>query len=93
MHVTPVTLEGKFVRLEPLSRSHHADLCEVGLDRELWRVTMTLIRNPDEMKKYIEAALKEQSDGKSLPFAIVEKLPEKRSAAHATEISKPTIAE
>lgn len=72
MNVHPVTLIGNCVRLEPLSYSHHADLCEVGLDEELWRVTMTLIRTPEEMKKYIDTALREQAEGKSLPFAIVD---------------------
>jgi hypothetical protein len=37
MSVQPVTLEGRDVRLEPLSLAHHADLCEAGLDEELWR--------------------------------------------------------
>ena len=73
MNVQPVTLEGTHVQLEPLSLGHHADLCEVGLDQELWRVTMTLIRTPDEMKNYIGTAMQEQSEGRSLPFAIVER--------------------
>ena len=72
MNVYPVTLKGNYVRLEPLSYSHHADLCEVGLDQELWKATMTLIRTPEEMKKYIDTALREQADGKSVPFAIVD---------------------
>ncbi len=72
MNVHPVTLNGNYVRLEPLSYSHHADLCEVGLDEELWKVTMTLIRTPEEMKKYIDTAIREQAEGKSLPFAIVD---------------------
>src|SRR5438874_1170895 len=37
MIVEPVTLEGKHVRLEPLSLAHHAALCEAGLDEDLWR--------------------------------------------------------
>ena len=72
MNLHPVTLKGRYIRLEPLSSAHHADLCEVGLDEELWRVTMTLIRTPEEMKKYIETAIREQVEGKSLPFAIVD---------------------
>jgi RimJ/RimL family protein N-acetyltransferase len=72
MNVHPVTLKGNYVRLEPLSYSHHADLCKVGLDKELWKVTMTLIRTPEEMKKYIGTAIREQAEGKSLPFAIVD---------------------
>ena len=72
MNVLPVTLNGRHVRLEPLSHSHFADLCLVGLNEELWRITMTLIHTPDEMKKYIDTAIQEQAEGKSLPFAIVE---------------------
>ncbi len=72
MNVHPVTLNGSYVRLEPLSYSHHADLCEVGLDEELWKVTMTLIRTPEEMKKYIDTAIREQAEGTSLPFAIID---------------------
>ncbi len=72
MNVHPVILKGNYVRLEPLSYSHHADLCEVGLDEELWKFTTTLIRTPEEMKKYIDTVLREQAEGKSLPFAIVD---------------------
>jgi hypothetical protein len=72
MNVHPVTLEGNHVRLEPLSYSHHTDLCEVGLDEELLRASMTPMRTPEEMKKYIDAAVREQAEGKSLPFAIVD---------------------
>ena len=73
MDIHPITLEGRGVRLEPLTQAHHAQLCEVGLDDELWRLTTTIIRTPEDMKKYIDAAAKDFSDGKALPFAIIEK--------------------
>jgi len=73
MNMYPVILEGKRVRLEPLTQAHHAQLCEVGLDEELWKLTTTIIRTPEDMKKYIDAAVKDFSDGKALPFAIIEK--------------------
>ncbi len=73
MNIRPISLEGAHVKLEPLSLTHHQQLCEVGLDPELWTITMTLIRTPDEMKQYIETVLKEQTEGRSLPFAIIEK--------------------
>jgi len=73
MNVQPISLEGAHVKLEPLSYAHHQQLCEVGLDPELWKITMTLIRTPEEMKNYIETALKEQQEVRSLPFAIIEK--------------------
>lgn len=71
--IEPVTLEGRHVRLEPLSRAHHADLTTVGLDPELWRWIPTPVRTPEEMNAYIETALQEQERRVSLPFAIIEK--------------------
>src|SRR6266403_829539 len=73
MVVFPLTLEGAYVRLEPLARVHLAGLAEVGLDQELWRWIPTPVRTQEEMAAYIEAALDEQAQGVALPFAIVEK--------------------
>jgi RimJ/RimL family protein N-acetyltransferase len=73
MIVAPVTLEGRHVRLEPLSQAHHADLAAVGLDEQLWRWIPVPVRKPDEMFAYIDTALDEQARGLSLPFALVEK--------------------
>jgi len=73
MMVSPVTLEGRHVRLEPLARAHLAGLSEVALDEELWRWIPTPVRTREEMAAYIETALNEQEQGTSLPFAIVEK--------------------
>ncbi len=69
MDIRPVVLEGRFVRLEPLSLEHHPALCEVGLDPELWRWTLSLVRTPAEMRAYIEAALEAQAQGTALPLA------------------------
>jgi RimJ/RimL family protein N-acetyltransferase len=73
MLIAPLTLEGQHVRLEPLSLAHHGRLCEVGLDPELWRWTTTSISTPEEMRAYLETALKEQEAGVSLPFVTLEK--------------------
>jgi RimJ/RimL family protein N-acetyltransferase len=73
MIVTPGTLEGRHVRLEPLAKTHLARLAEVGLDEELWRWIPTPVRTAEEMAVYIETALKEQERGISFPFALVEK--------------------
>lgn len=73
MDVHPLILEGQHVRLEPLRLEHHARLCEVGLDEELWRWTTTLIRTPLEMRAYMETALEDEAAGVSLPFATIEK--------------------
>jgi RimJ/RimL family protein N-acetyltransferase len=73
MIVAPVTLEGRHVRLEPLSQSHHAGLTAVGLGEELWRWIPTPVRTAEEMAAYIATALEEQARGVSLPFAQIEK--------------------
>ena len=73
MVVSPVMLEGAYLRLEPLTSVHLAGLAEVGLDEELWRWIPTPVRTQEEMAAYIEAALGEQERGESLPFAIADK--------------------
>jgi RimJ/RimL family protein N-acetyltransferase len=73
MRVTPVTLEGRHARLEPLAEAHLAGLAEVGLDEDLWRWIPTAVRTREGMAAYIETALNEQERGMSLPFAILEK--------------------
>src|SRR5437899_10567867 len=72
MILEPMTLEGKCIRLEPLSLAHHAALCEAGLDEDLWRWIAAPVRTPEEMRAYIETALGEQAAGAALPFATIE---------------------
>jgi N-acetyltransferase len=71
MIVEPVTLEGRHVRLEPLTRAHHPALSAAGLDPELWRWIPQPVRTPEEMATYIETALADQARGTALPFATV----------------------
>ncbi|HYL65430.1 MAG TPA: GNAT family protein [Candidatus Methylomirabilis sp.] len=71
--IAPVTLEGRHMRLEPLSHAHHADLVAIGLAEELWRWIPTAVRTPEEMSAYIDAALQDQARGVSLPFAQIER--------------------
>lgn len=69
----PVTLEGRHVRLEPLAEDHVPDLLAVGLDPELWRWSLTPVRNERDLRRYVQDALAERERGVSLPFAIVER--------------------
>jgi RimJ/RimL family protein N-acetyltransferase len=71
--VSPVILEGRHVRLEPLSIDHLDALCEVGLHPDLWRWNPTVIKDSDGMLTYIQAALKWQAEGSALPFVIIER--------------------
>lgn len=72
MEINTFTLEGKFIRLEPLSPEKHlADLCAIGLNAEIWRWSPQQIKTETDLQKYIETALNEQRQGISLPFATV----------------------
>lgn len=73
MRVDPVTLEGNHVRLEPLSLDHLDALCAVGLDPELWKFTTVNVRNRDEMRAYIEEALRLQAASMVIAFATRDK--------------------
>ena len=70
--VRPVTLEGRIVRLEPLSLEHLGALAEVAFDPSLWR--WTLARPTDEagLRAWIEAALANAAAGTDRPFATVD---------------------
>lgn len=74
MRVVPVALEGRYVRLEPLTREHVEALSAVGLDSELWRWIPVPVQTRDEMAAYVETALREQASGTALPFVQVEKI-------------------
>jgi len=73
MVIAPIALEGEHIRMEPLQKNHLAGLAAVGLDPELWRWIPTPVRTIEEMADYIETALREQEQGASLPFALVER--------------------
>ncbi len=70
---TSVTLEGRYVRLEPLTLGHVPALAKVGAGpRESFAFTRIPADEP-ATRAYVEAALREQRDGRALPFATVER--------------------
>lgn len=70
--VSPVTLHGRHVRLEPLQVSHHDDLCEAVRDGQLWNLWYTAIPHPDAMRAEIERRLDLQAQGSMCPFAVID---------------------
>jgi N-acetyltransferase len=74
VEISPVTLEGQHVRLEPLSLAHEEALIKAASDGELWNSTVTIApSSPATMIDYIQAALNGQAQGRELPFVIVRK--------------------
>jgi N-acetyltransferase len=74
MDLIPVILQGKYVRLEPLSLDHLDRLCEIGLEDSIWKWTLVVVRSREEMEKYIKFALSQQHQGVGLPFATLTKV-------------------
>ncbi len=68
----PVTLYGRYIRLEPLSLSHVPDLARVGCDESIWRYMLYgNIRTEADMRAWVEDLLERQRRGSDLPFAVI----------------------
>lgn len=75
MQVEPVTLEGRRVRLEPLSTGlHRQGLVQVMLDPELWRWTLAQIETEADLDRYLATALREQAEERSLPLVTIDRV-------------------
>ncbi|HWN99418.1 MAG TPA: GNAT family protein [Blastocatellia bacterium] len=73
MEVFPVILEGKHVRLDPLSPEHEESLVAAAGDGELWNSTVTIVPSSATITSYIGSALSAQAQGRELPFVITRK--------------------
>lgn len=68
----PTVLEGRGIRLEPLTLDHERALSDAAADGELWKLWFTGVPGPGETRRYVEAALEGQRDGHMLPWVVVE---------------------
>lgn len=55
--VQPVILKDNGVRLEPLALTHETGLREAARDGELWKLRITTVPEPEQVRAYIETAL------------------------------------
>jgi RimJ/RimL family protein N-acetyltransferase len=72
LRVEPVTLEGRIVRLEPLSLDHVAGLAEVALDPAIWRWTIARPASEADLRTWAETAIAAREAGTEMPFATIE---------------------
>lgn len=72
MEVKPVTLQGKHVRLEPLSEEHVAGLAEIGAGQTFWDfMVYGNINTPEDMHSWVLDILGRAEKGTDLPFVAV----------------------
>ena len=71
MEVSPVTLNGKVVRLELLCREHTSGLVAIGLDESIWRFMLYgSMETPGDLATWVEDMLSRQAASTNLPFAV-----------------------
>ena len=66
----PITLNGRYATLEPLSLDHHDALVEAVRDGELWKLWYTTVPSPEGMRAEIERRLALQQAGSMLPWTV-----------------------
>ena len=70
MFIEPITLVGKYARLEPLSEDHLTDLQTASADGELWKLWYTSVPQPVDMAANIAFRLAQQDQGVMMPFVV-----------------------
>ena len=70
--ISPVTLEGHGVRLEPMAPEHARDLAAAASDGRLWELWITSVPAPDAVDAYIGQALDGLRAGHMLPWVVRE---------------------
>ena len=73
MNVQPVILEGRRVRMEPLKKEHDEELAKFAFNEQLWLWTTNLMRDIQDLDRYVDRALDEQRSRVALPFVTVER--------------------
>ena len=68
-----IQIQANLVQLEPLSIEHVESLTKAVKDGELWNLWYTSAPEPENVKSYIENAILEFENDKSLPFVIKRK--------------------
>jgi N-acetyltransferase len=70
IQITPTTLEGHGVRLEPLGTHHERPLVDAASDGRLWELWYTSVPEPEQVPRYVADALDGQRAGHMLPWAV-----------------------
>jgi N-acetyltransferase len=70
--VTPVTLQGDRIRMEPLAEAHLDDLARVAFDDVVWRWTIARPMDEAGLRAWYEAAIANAAGGLEVPLATVD---------------------
>ena len=68
--LTPLVLEGRSVRLEPLALEHADDLARAAAEDRSTCAYTWVPDGPADAERYVQAALEHQAGGRALPWAV-----------------------
>jgi len=72
MEVKPVILQGKSVRLEPMTEEHISGLAEIGVGQTFWDFMLYgNVRTTDDMRNWVLDILSRAEKGTDLPFVAI----------------------
>ena len=72
MNPQPVTLHGKYVRLEPIGPQHAEDLFRVGADETIWRFSSRpAFTSLDDAKQWVVSCMSRNDTEGRVQFAVV----------------------
>lgn len=66
-------LDGKFVRLEPVTEQHLPALEKIAAEEAIWKYMVLAPTTPDKLRGWFEEGQKQQAEGLMLCWAIVSK--------------------
>ena len=69
---TPVVLQGKYVRLEPLSEAHVDGLAEIGVGQDFWDFMLYgRMETENDMRNWVLDIMNRGAKGTDLPFVVI----------------------
>lgn len=72
IEVKPVVLEGKHVRLEPMTEAHIPALAEIGAGKDFWDfMVYGRMENEEDMRGWVREILSRAEKGTDLPFVAI----------------------
>jgi len=73
MEVKPVVLQGKHVRLEPMTEAHVSGLTEIGAGHTFWDfMVYGNVNTEDDMRSWVRDLLSRAEKGTDLPFVAIQ---------------------
>jgi RimJ/RimL family protein N-acetyltransferase len=72
MNLKPMVLEGRHVRLEPMTEAHAPGLTAIGMNDEIWKnMPYGFMKSEQDIRKWVRGVLGHAAEGTDLPFAVI----------------------